>query len=327
MDEPSLEQAISATDLQQLSAKLVKQQRLEAPAWDQRAALLTGRMWVSELEPGMQLRLADVQDRFGLTSKALLPAGIKIALVIHGTARVRYGHLGATLGPDATHSGLLVTLPSSAKFMRQGQAGEYERTLTLSLSPYWIARHGYQPLINVSPEAPHLAYWTPSTGLLALASRLFTLPCVDINQSPYRLQLKGFAMALAGEALAGACPAPNTSAMLPPSHAHDRRLTRLMSIVDSGQAAGVTQQDLAHQLGMSVSNLQRRFYRQYGESLGSFLRRHHLSLAREAMVREAISIETAAALAGYTSATNFATAFKREFGVRPSDYRKSAVIC
>jgi len=325
VDEPSIEPEISVTDLQQLSAKLVKQQQLEAPAWDHRAALLTGRMWVSELEPGMQLRLADVQDRFGLTSKAVLPAGIKIALVIYGTARVRYGHHGATLGPDATHSGLLVALPSSAQFMRQGQAGEYERTLTLSLSPYWIARHGYQTLMNVSPEAPHLAYWTPSPGLLALASRLFTLHTVAINNDAYRLQLMGFAMALAGESLAGACPAP--SIMQASSHAHDRRLTRLMSIVDSGQATGMTQVDLAHQLGMSVSNLQRRFYRQYGESLGSFLRRHHLSLAREAMVREAISIETAAALAGYTSATNFATAFKREFGVRPSDYRKGTVIC
>lgn len=36
------------------------------------------------------------------------------------------------------------------------------------------------------------------------------------------------------------------------------------------------------------------------------------------MAREAMSIETAAALAGYTSATNFATAFKREFGTRPA---------
>lgn len=323
MGGPSHQPEISATDLQQLSASLVKRQRLDAPSWDHRSALLTGRMWVSELEPGMQLRLADIQDRFGLTSQAVLPAGIKIALVIAGNAHVRYGDFEASLGPQATHTGLLVTLPSATNFERRGQAGDDERTLTLSLSPAWAARHGYQAVLTASPDAPQAAYWSPSAGLLALASRLFTLQPTDIGHPAYRLQLVGFAMALAGEALAGAYPSP---AMLTSPPSPDRRLARLMSMVDSGQARGVTQAELAHQLGMSLSNLQRRFHHQHGEALGSFLRRHHLSLARDAMAREAMSIETAAALAGYTSATNFATAFKREFGSRPSDHQKASAF-
>lgn len=323
MDETSSLQEISAADLQQLSATLVKQQRLQAPTWDHRSALLTGRMWVAELEPGMQLRLADIQDRFGLTSQALLPAGVKIALVIDGSARVRYGDTETLLGPEADHSGLLVALPSAASFMRFGEAGTFERTLTLSLSPHWLARHRQSELITSITGSPTLKHWSPSPGLLALTSNLFSHTESDKNSVAYRLQLTGLATTMAGEALAS-MPQAASQTTAPASYPRlDRRLAKLMNMIDSGQAKGLTQADLAHQLGMSLSNLQRRFQRQYGEALGSFLRRHHLDLARDAMARKAISIDTAAALAGYSSAANFATAFKREFGVRPSVYQQA----
>nr|WP_281378417.1 helix-turn-helix transcriptional regulator [Halomonas organivorans] len=94
-----------------------------------------------------------------------------------------------------------------------------------------------------------------------------------------------------------------------------------MELIDSGQAGGSTQAELARRLGMSLSNLQRRFRAQRGESLGRFLRRYYLTLARDALTRDAVGIESAAELAGYSSAPNFATAFKREFGLTPSECR------
>ncbi|MBZ5486591.1 helix-turn-helix transcriptional regulator [Halomonas aquamarina] len=319
MGETSAIHEISAADLRTLSAPLVKRQRLEAPAWDQRSAPLTGRMWVAEIEPGMQLRLADVQDRFGLTSQAVLPAGVKIALVMGGTARVRYGASETRLGVDASHCGLLVILPAAASFTRLGQAGVSERTLTLTLSPHWLDRHGYRELLTCTEGAPTLSHWTPSSGLFALALRLFSTDEKAPHDTAARLQLAGLATMLAGEALA--ClprPYPRSKAPTMPDH----RLARLMHLIDSGQAKGVTQTALAKQLGMSVSTLQRRFYHQQGEALGSFLRRHHLALARNALAQQAISIDAAAALAGYTNATNFATAFKREYGIAPREYRR-----
>ncbi|AJY51236.1 MULTISPECIES: AraC family transcriptional regulator [Halomonadaceae] len=331
MGELTTEQEISAADLQQLSATLVKRQRLEAPCWDQRSAPLAGRMWVSELEPGLQLRLADIQDRFGLKSQAILPAGIKIALVIEGTVQVRYGAFEVQLGPQTLgtqtpHTGLLVALPSATSFMRLGQAGAFERTLTLSLTPHWLARYGHSDLMAAPNGLPHLHYWAPSPGLIALASQLFTPQQLAKENVAHRLQLLGFAMTLAGEALASAqlSSTENSHSPTPPhQEKSDRRLATLMSLIDNGEAKRMTQADLASYLGMSLSNLQRRFYRQYGESLGSFLRHYHLSLARHA-IAQGVSIETAASLAGYASAANFATAFKREFSTTPSHFRQTS---
>ncbi|PSJ21828.1 hypothetical protein CVH10_11180 [Halomonas sp. ND22Bw] len=321
MGEPAFNHGIDARQLRDLSAPLVRHQRLDAPDWDRRTALLDGHMRVAELQPGMRLRLAEVRDRFGLTSRAELPAGLKIALVIDGAARVRYGTHEVFLGPGGNATGLVAALPRATTFARLGQAGGFERTLTLGLSPHWLARHGHSGLLQGA--MPHLSQWTPSPGLLALAAQLFTPERLTRDDAAHHLQLSGFAMALAGEALAVARPPTPLPQRLEASHSApvDRRLARLMALVDDGQARGATQDDLARRLGMSLSNLQRRFRAQQGESLGRFLRRHHLTLARDALTREGASVEAAAALAGYTRAPNFATAFKREFGLTPSECR------
>src|SRR5699024_3209998 len=137
-------------------------------------------------------------------SRAELPAGLKIALVIDGAARVRYGPHEVCLGPEATATGLVVALPETTDFARLGQAGGFERTLTLGLSPHWLARHGQSGLLEGA--TPRLRYWTPSPGLLALAARLFAPQRLARDDTAHHLQLSGFAMTLAGEALAQVDP-------------------------------------------------------------------------------------------------------------------------
>lgn len=314
---------IDASELRKLSAPLVNHQQLEIPPAQQATPLLTGYMKVTELEPGMRLRLADVQDHFGLTSRAELPAGVKIALVVDGAARVRYGQQETELGPSAGSTGLVVVMPRADHFERQGRPESFERTLTLSLTPQWLVRHGLGRLLEPTDGTkPHLCHWTPSTQLLFNAWKLFNQP-PEYNNPLYQMQLNGFALSLASEALSHvhSRSQPAFEPLPDAGNLHDRRLVRLMNLIDSGRARHATQADLASHLGMSLSNLQRRFRAQYGEALGYYLRRHYLGVAREALMRDRVSVETAADLAGYTSAPNFATAFRREFGITPSDCR------
>lgn len=320
----TLEHGIDARQLRHLSAPLVSHQQLEVSTCDQRGILLDGHMRVTELQPGMRLRLADVRDRFGLTSRGELPAGVKIALVIEGAARVRYGQHEVRLGPGLASQAVVATLPITTPFVRMGEAGGRERTLTLGLSPNWLARHGYAELLEEKYDAmPPLQLWRPSSGLLALTARLFTPQLLALNDPAHYLQLNGLGMALAGEALMQRQPTtlPHHSPHMHARSCGDRRLMQLMELIDAGQTLGNTQEELARRLGMSLSNLQRRFRAQRGEPLGQFLRRYHLGLARNALARERVEVETAAALAGYASAPNFATAFKREFGMTPSECR------
>ncbi|ABE59887.1 helix-turn-helix domain-containing protein [Chromohalobacter israelensis] len=312
---------IEAKELRRLSASLVTRQALDAPNWDRRSALLDGRMQLAELQPGMQLRLADVSDRYDLVTRALLPAGVKIALVVAGEARVSYGDQAVSLGLSAPSTGLLARLPEATRFARRGRIGGHERTLTLTLTPDWLLRHGYS---ITSSHTAQLVRWSPSPGLLRLAERLFDERFLYSRDDAHRLQLSGCAMAMAGEALA-ALGHDREGQKHDEEREHyptDRRLQRLMTLVESGEAHRLGQEELARRLGMSLSSLQRRFLACYGKPLGRFLRRRRLETALAALRNEAISVEAAAILAGYTNAANFATAFKREFGARPGDLRR-----
>jgi AraC-like DNA-binding protein len=52
------------------------------------------------------------------------------------------------------------------------------------------------------------------------------------------------------------------------------------------------------------------------------MRETRLQAARDAMDKDGLTIGQAAFLAGYSSPANFSTAFKRVFGISPSEARE-----
>ena len=68
------------------------------------------------------------------------------------------------------------------------------------------------------------------------------------------------------------------------------------------------------------------FKRVYGDSIYSYLRAYRLQTARE-LLREsrAISIAEIASRIGYENPNKFTSAFKQEFHIPPTEYRKRAL--
>jgi AraC-like DNA-binding protein len=77
----------------------------------------------------------------------------------------------------------------------------------------------------------------------------------------------------------------------------------------------------AREGGVSVNTLQRLFRAMHGTTVFEHLRAMKLQRAREALERDGVPVSEAAYRAGYTSAANFTTAFKRRFGVSPKNLR------
>lgn len=78
---------------------------------------------------------------------------------------------------------------------------------------------------------------------------------------------------------------------------------------------------VARDTGTSVRSLQRKFRDQFGETVFDYVRQARLFRAREALLRDGISVSEAATLAGYSRIGGFSAAFKRQFGECPSDTR------
>ena len=82
--------------------------------------------------------------------------------------------------------------------------------------------------------------------------------------------------------------------------------------------------ELAEQAGLTRTSFHAKFFRAFGVGPMDYLRIRRLEAAREALLYQGISVTDAAFQAGYTNPANFATAFRRRFGVAPSSLRPVA---
>ena len=77
---------------------------------------------------------------------------------------------------------------------------------------------------------------------------------------------------------------------------------------------------IARKCGFSVRQLSRAFRASRGQTLADFIAGHRIGLARE-MLEDGASVKQTAYAAGFSSPSNFATAFQREVGCAPRIYR------
>lgn len=86
--------------------------------------------------------------------------------------------------------------------------------------------------------------------------------------------------------------------------------------------AAATIRELAHDIGMSPSNLRARFRASCGVSLGRHLREQRLERARGLLRMTTARIGEIADQCGYPSVYSFSRAFKQRHGVSPLAYRQ-----
>jgi AraC family transcriptional regulator len=111
----------------------------------------------------------------------------------------------------------------------------------------------------------------------------------------------------------------------PPAHASvdDRRLIVVDGLLRESLDRQVTLDQLAAAAGLSKFHLLRAFKRRYGETPAQRLNRYRMEEARRLLSSTRSTITVIAFACGYENATHFATAFRRMFGLSPTEYRRS----
>jgi len=82
--------------------------------------------------------------------------------------------------------------------------------------------------------------------------------------------------------------------------------------------------DLASAVGLSESTLKRGFRQLYNATPFGYLRTRRMEHARELLATGKATVLEAAAYVGYSNPSNFAVAFKKQFGVNPKAFQMSA---
>jgi AraC-like DNA-binding protein len=102
--------------------------------------------------------------------------------------------------------------------------------------------------------------------------------------------------------------------------AADNRVQTIIELVSCGAAYSI--RDLAHQLHLSPSYLQRLFKQQTGARLGEWLMEQRLQRAAHLLQHSYLSVKQITHTVGYEHVSSFTRAFERRFVHAPTRYRR-----
>ncbi|TDR87065.1 helix-turn-helix domain-containing protein [Enterovirga rhinocerotis] len=296
-----------------------------APILDDQEPVLAGRFRHLSLRDGLVLHVTETEDLHDLHTSALQRPGLGFYLFLEDTDGLDVSIGGRTLPigrhrrPDAAPLGLLMSWQRPARFVRRARRGTRVHKAMVSVSPDWLD----QTFGRGSPVLPvgaseHLAIsrWFPSHRLCALVGDLLK---TDPRGTPpvARLRDESIALDLIGEALATLEP-PSAGNRLARTDA--MRLGRARDVIEAALSEDLSVAAIGDRLGLGAGSLQRLFRSGYGCSVYEYVRGRRLDAAR-ARLEQGETVASAAKLAGYGSAANFATAFRRRFGLTPRQAR------
>jgi LacI family transcriptional regulator len=124
---------------------------------------------------------------------------------------------------------------------------------------------------------------------------------------------------------------------IPPSHIAVRQSTDLTAVEDSdvvhamryireNACTGIDIADVANEVGISLSVLQRRFHKFLGRTPKAEIMRIQIEHAKKLLAQTGRNCESIARKSGFSSLASFARAFHREVGMPPNAYRQTKLL-
>ncbi len=287
--------------------------------------LFQGHLSWRRLRSGLSLHCSDCLELQDFATQAEARPHLNFILFLQGRSEVSYDGKPFTFGTPRTGcEGVTIALNEPMLFARRARRGQHIRKVSVSLTPEWFEASGFEAqaelkaLLQGDYRPLNVLRWQPSARLLTLAEQVLHPGCG--NRLLENLYLESRALEIAGEALS---LLTGQSASAPSNlrpHEH-QRIRRTLELLHSGTADGWSLEDIAQEVGCCASTLQRQFQAAKGTSLFEYQRQRKLQQAREALEQQGVSVSQAAWIAGYGSAANFSTAFKRAFGISPKQVR------
>ncbi len=106
------------------------------------------------------------------------------------------------------------------------------------------------------------------------------------------------------------------------AHRYTARMAEISAIINANYQENLTLSELANRIHLSAPYLSKFIEKQFGMTFLNFLQRVRLNHATDALLRTDATIETISADAGFPNSYAFVQAFKKEYGMLPSLYRK-----
>ncbi|SIO25438.1 AraC family transcriptional regulator [Salinivibrio sp. ES.052] len=252
--------------------------------------------------------------------------GITLVVVLEGLLEFAYD--GHTYRCDARHQpqALAVSVCRDSTFRRRLIEGNHLKKVNILLPPEWL--NGYAdeqalPLLSTL-HRHHLGCvrWQPSTSILDSIRAL--LPSINRQHEADPLTQHLHALTIIKHLCDQAAHRIIEPVVEHIPTTHEPQVAKAVAYIETKLHTALTLSTIAQACGLSRSTLQRRFRTHLGVSVSDYIRRRRLERVKDKLLHEAISIGEAAYWAGYHHPSNFATAFKRQFGITPGQLIQSS---
>ncbi|AZT85686.1 AraC family transcriptional regulator [Marinobacter sp. NP-4(2019)] len=269
------------------------------------------------LPSGFRLTSSDLDVLQPYESLSLGHSPLLIVVVLQGRISLEVGCWQRELHPGMA---LSLQLGPTHRLHAVQLPGQRLKTVTLALDPHHLAEpsphHALLTELLETSQQPVYS-WRVPLGLLDSLRHHLEASLPELQR---KLLLEGVALQLMALGLPG-------NSTLEPSHPglsrqDVRRLESVRSLLEYAPAESYSLSDLAERAAMSPSSLRHKFRQLYGQTVFEYLRSRRLVLAKRCL-EEGCTVQQAAHRAGYRHATNFATAFRRQFGVSPRNLGSS----
>jgi AraC-like DNA-binding protein len=327
---PFKERAISRAQLAALADGAGSNFRILAPEeLPPEDVAVRGDFRIVRFRSGLVMHCSDTREVFDLTTQVVQEPGLSCFLFLTGTVDMRLGDRTFALGRDAgllagPLHGKLINCAEPDLLTRISKKSRHIRKVVVTLPPDWMEEE--EPGSGLDRAAlrafgrTHLASadWQPSPRIVSLAEQILHPPAY--GGVLHNLYVESRSIEIVAEALRSFSADNRQSVETIRTRDHER-IRAIAALLGTKGYVPSSLEDLARDAGMSVSSLQRHFRLAYGMTVFEFVRNARLDEARRSLEHEGLSIAEAAYRAGYSNPANFATAFKRRFGVSPKNMR------
>lgn len=290
-------------------------------------AMLEGDFRAIKLRPGLMFHCANARELNDVTVSGVQEPCLTVHVFLQGQVWAKLGNMDVQdhdvgEGPQA----VITSNTEPEWFERRLCPGMHMRKVHVSIAKEWIGDTG-ESLFDQDPETSAFLSrplsrrsFHPSRALIALAEQILHPP--HYHGLLHNLYVESRTLGILSEGFAAITEGASKAFDARLSAVDQRRLKMAEELIAAGTEHDLTLASLASEIGTSVSTLQRLFRLVHGTTVFGFARRCALERARSALEEQGVTIAQAAYLAGYTSTANFSTAFKRCFGISPSEIQR-----
>ncbi len=293
--------------------------------------LMKGAFLHRELRRGLLLHVSDAIEERAFTATSLLPEELSCIFFLEGSVDLSIGgRRFAFHGEGGLAEGVAIVNACPEHFARASRGRQHLRHLVVSATPEWLHRDALEAVMDGTGGARllrnHLAEhrWTLTPRMIDLVRQIFSpSPLVPELRDLY---LEGRAVELVAETMAAVLRADRREAGSATLTRQDAVcLQRAKDFIEARAGEPTSVEAIAREAGISASGLQRLFRAAESRSVFDYVRNVRLERAFAALGRGEATVQEASAIAGYTSPANFATAFRRRFGIVPTAVRRTGL--